>query len=157
MVPTPNGAPHIAPPQPIGYSINDLYPSERSQIPFAPSVRDYFIQKFHMESREPGLEGLPQDQLYQAGVRAWDSLPITRVEEWEDSYREQLAQWREAMHEFSRDSGTAPIGVIRNRQQEGDRQVYVRGGAYDEGHPEDGAADAEDSAAASGGFTAVNG
>ena len=155
MIPTPNGAPHVAPPQPTAYSINDLYPSETSQIPFSLNVRDYFIQKTHMESREPAFEGLPQDQLAQAGLQAWSSMPIHRIEEWEDSYREQLGHWREAMHELSRDTGNAPIGVIRNRQQEGDRQVYVRGG-YEEGAP-DGAADAEDSAAASGGFTAVNG
>lgn len=158
MVPTPNGAPHVAPPQPTGYSINDLYPSEASQIPFPLSVRDYFIQKTHVENRDPGFEGLPQDQLVQAGLRAWSSMAIHRIEEWEDSYREQLGHWREAMHEMSRETGNAPIGVVRNRQQEGERQAYVRGGYNDEGPPEDGAADAEDAAAAaSGGFTAVNG
>ena len=157
MVPTPNGAPHAAPPQPTGYSINDLYPSEASQIPFSQSVREYFIQKTHLDHREPGLEGLPHEQLIQAGLRAWSSMPIHRIEEWEDSYREQLGLWREAMHEHCHSHGTAPIGVIRNRQQEGDRSGYVRAG-YDEGPPEDGAADAEDpAAAASGGFTAVNG
>ena len=162
MVPTPNGAPHAAaPPPPTGYSINDLYPSEASQIPFSLNVRDYFIQKTHVENRDPAFEGLPQDQLVQAGLRAWSSMPIHRIEEWEDSYREQLGHWREAMHEMSRETGNAPIGVVRNRQQEGERQVYVRGGYNDEGGPpEDGAAaDAEDpaAAAASGGFTAVNG
>ena len=156
MVPTPNGAPHVAAPQPAGYSINDLYPSEASQIPFSLNVRDYFIQKTHLDNRDPTFEGLTQQELYQAGLRAWSGMPMHRIEEWEDSYREHLGHWREKMHERSRETGNAPIGVIRNRQQEGDRQVYVRGG-YDEGPPEDGTADAEDSAAASGGFTAVNG
>ncbi|KAL8796352.1 MAG: hypothetical protein Q9195_001259 [Heterodermia aff. obscurata] len=155
MVPTPNGAPHVAP-QPTGYSLNDLYPSETSQIPFSLSVRDYFIQKTHLDNPDPAFEGLSQEQLVQAGLRAWDGMPIHRLDEWEDSYRERLGQWRAAMHEMSRETGSAPIGVVRSRQQEGDRQTYVRGG-YDEGPSEDGAAGAEDSAAASGGFTAVNG
>ena len=155
MVPTPNGAPHVAP-QPTGYSINDLYPSEASQIPFSLNVQDYFIQKTYMENRDPALEGLTQEQLVQSGIHVFNSMPTHRIEEWEDSYREQLGHWREAMHDMSRETGNAPLGVIKTRQQEGDRQAYARGG-YDEGPHEDGAADAEDSAAASGGFTAVNG
>lgn len=159
MVPTPNGAPHIPPghPQQPLFSLNDLYPTQESQVPFVLSARDYFIQKQYLNNQDPSLEGLTREQLVDVALRAWTSMPIRGIEEWENSYHAGLGRWREEMDRRVRETGEPPIGVMRSRRQEDDREMYMRGG-YEEEVPEDDGADAEDTNAASGGgFTAVNG
>ena len=65
------------------------------------------------------------------------------------------------MARLAHETGEPPVGELRSAPQEQERQLYMRGGfgaeAPEEETPEDERRDPEETAAASGGFTAVNG
>lgn len=158
MGPTPNGASHMAtaPAQQAIFPINDLYPIPESQIPFHLSARDYFIDNVYTNNRDPSMQGIDKEQLAEAGSRAWRGMAIEGIEKWEYSYRHELMLWRGQMEKRALETGEQPVGDIRTQREEEERETYLRGG-YEEEPPEDEGVDAEETATASGGFTAVNG
>ena len=122
------------------------------------AVYEYFLSCF-LESPPAALNGCTQDELIAEGRRAWHAQDARTQHDWATSYR----------NNYSRNVGYQPsssCGAVRSRRgaadeddgdDDGEEGERGRRG-YEEWAPEDEeVADAEEGAAAGGGFTAVNG
>ena len=172
-IPEPNPRSHVpaAPTYQSEFPINTLYPTRRSQIPYGSNTYEYFMRGNYLGHFRGPLAALPQDEQLALtdnlamGTTAWFQMSDRDRDYWAERFHNDLQRWRAQMDSLARETGELPRGEFKPHgygweEDKKDSAIAAEQCCEQRGldfvFGMDGGVEVGETAAANGGFTAVN-